>query len=1032
MGRHTNRLFRVSYLAMLTVVVGCSSGTQDTTRDTSQPASSASDETNSQAVSTSQAVSQPPDAQAEQPITQQAPAADPAPTTSPPPVATTPEANAVEADVAAAPPSSRDIVDRVDNAVVYITTQDALGQDVGAGTGCVIGDDGLVATNFHVMATAATAYVQLVDGTRFDVVGYRAIDRQHDLVILQLDEHATDLEVFALKEPAKLDQGDDVMAIGHPSGFRFTVTTGIVSAVRSADELPEQYKQVLRLADDTVWIQTNAAISGGNSGGPLLNAAGELVGVNTWVAIGQNLGFAVHVKHLIDLQAKVASEPNPLPLPDTNVITDPRVARLISDYQKEYQVLLQNVQAATTVEKQQEIVKQQSPVQLYIDKLVELSEEISGEPASVEALAWAFIISASAQVPHSINAALNRIEELGPTTPRVRELAAALAMLPGNERVVAFLRRLRREADDRELRAYATVNLASALSQLNSNRHWPEIAEALQIVVDEYPDVTSQGVPLGETYASQLFAYRHLGIGMPAANISGRDFAGELFELDEYRGRVVVLDFWADWCPHCRVMYPHERDLVEKYAEQPFALLGINGDQRPRAERVIQQGTVTWRSWVDGPQGEIAKQWQITSWPTVFVLDQQGVVRYRDVRGEALDGAIEHLLNESKLEMPADLLPSGAAWRYLDDGSDQGTAWRQPDFDDSAWPTGATPLGYGLGVESTRLSNGDDLDSRPVTTYFRHNFEVDDPAKTPRIILALDADDGAAVYLNGEEVARRRLGAGAVYNTEAFADGGNGQGPPRLFAIPGNKLKPGRNVIAAEVHQVHTMSADLHFDLTLSSRFADLVPLVSSELVVIRAHLCRLLGNLGPAANAAERAALKDLLADKDGSVRTEALIAAMLVDARGLVGKMPEAKDAAEKSYRAAWAAALNSVSWEIAEAPDRNKQQFDLAVRLAVAACALAPDQGAYRNTLAVAYYRAGNYERSLKTLQQSIQMQGMNPYDLGFVAMAHHQTGNVDKAKLAFTRLRKMIEDDKWKEDNEARRFFQEAATLLRSRP
>ena len=86
-----------------------------------------------------------------------------------------------------------------------------------------------------------------------------------------------------------------MIAIGHPQGFKFTTTTGIISAVHTTAELPDPYREAIRAPAEQVWIQTNAAISGGNSGGPLLNRAGEVIGINTWVAAGQNLGFAVDV-----------------------------------------------------------------------------------------------------------------------------------------------------------------------------------------------------------------------------------------------------------------------------------------------------------------------------------------------------------------------------------------------------------------------------------------------------------------------------------------------------------------------------------------------------------------------------------------------------------------------------------------------------------------------------------------------------------------------------------------------------------------
>ncbi len=96
-------------------------------------------------------------------------------------------------------------------------------------------------------------------------------------------------------------------------------------------------------------------------------------------------------------------------------------------------------------------------------------------------------------------------------------------------------------------------------------------------------------------------------------------------------------------------MYPHERSLVKRLAGKPFALLGINSDRdREALKKVLQEENITWRSWWDGgsTSGPIATQWNVHAWPTIYVLDARGVIRYKNVRGEALDKAVETLLAE--------------------------------------------------------------------------------------------------------------------------------------------------------------------------------------------------------------------------------------------------------------------------------------------------------------------------------------------------------------------------------------------------
>ena len=96
-------------------------------------------------------------------------------------------------------------------------------------------------------------------------------------------------------------------------------------------------------------------------------------------------------------------------------------------------------------------------------------------------------------------------------------------------------------------------------------------------------------------------------------------------------------------------MYPHERSLVKRLENKPFALLGINSDSdRDKLKEVLKKESITWRSWWDGgsTDGPIASKWNVTGWPTIYVLDAKGVIRYRGVRGKQMDEAVDKLLQE--------------------------------------------------------------------------------------------------------------------------------------------------------------------------------------------------------------------------------------------------------------------------------------------------------------------------------------------------------------------------------------------------
>ena len=98
-------------------------------------------------------------------------------------------------------------------------------------------------------------------------------------------------------------------------------------------------------------------------------------------------------------------------------------------------------------------------------------------------------------------------------------------------------------------------------------------------------------------------------------------------------------------------MYPHERSLVKRLADEPFALIGINSDvDREALKQVLEDENITWRSCWDGgsTQGPIATRWNVSGWPTLYVLDDEGRIRFKEVRGEAMDKAVDQLLAEMK------------------------------------------------------------------------------------------------------------------------------------------------------------------------------------------------------------------------------------------------------------------------------------------------------------------------------------------------------------------------------------------------
>lgn len=155
----------------------------------------------------------------------------------------------------------------------------------------------------------------------------------------------------------------------------------------------------------------------------------------------------------------------------------------------------------------------------------------------------------------------------------------------------------------------------------------------------------------------------------------------------------------------------------------------------------------------------------------------------------------------------------GSKWKFNFLGRNLGSPWREFDYSDSGWPADRGPLGFGYGSVQTVLTNPP---HRPVTTYLRKEFVVSDPgASVSSLTLSVDYDDGFVAWLNGVELVRRSMPAGAVnFSTLANTHSGGMYETIELTASAGD-LRLGRNILAVEVHQASTNDSDLIWDAEL-------------------------------------------------------------------------------------------------------------------------------------------------------------------------------------------------------------------------
>lgn len=157
---------------------------------------------------------------------------------------------------------------------------------------------------------------------------------------------------------------------------------------------------------------------------------------------------------------------------------------------------------------------------------------------------------------------------------------------------------------------------------------------------------------IGQMASRQLAmigSLRKLKIGLPALTFSAKTYDGKPISLGDYKGKVVLLDFWASWCNPCRAEMPNVKKVYEEYHDKGFEIIGISlDDKEANFNKYLDSEQMPWPQIFDGKgwRSEIGQLYAVTAIPATYILDRDGVIRYKNARGKELGKAVKELIGK--------------------------------------------------------------------------------------------------------------------------------------------------------------------------------------------------------------------------------------------------------------------------------------------------------------------------------------------------------------------------------------------------